>query len=303
MSKLLRAGVRRYLRSFVFWLGLVATVVIALRGGQHAYMYYLYDVDTMLEFITFAVVICWMVGREYREGIFRNKIICGHTKGQIFLSELILAEGAAIVMFLIYAGIFTAVNSYTFGVIPTSALMWIFIDMLLVNLFFAAFITALACMIPNRFIALVVSVVLVVAVEFASYQVIDLLRQPEYYAEYDYEKVEFRDNEGNVFVSFEPIPESVRLTKNRYYIGGPLRQVMIAVEHASPYCHIYEYSSMSFKWFGYGYYGEEQWLEQVGGMPTEDDIHNTALNSLYTLAMLAAMGTVGYFCFRKKDLK
>lgn len=303
MSKLLRAGVRRYLHSFVFWLGLIATVALALRGGYRTYMYYVEDPYIMLEFMVFAVVICWMVGREYREGIFRNKVICGHSKGKIFLSELILAEGAAIVMFLIYAGIFTAFNSYTFGVLPTSIFVWMFVDMLLVNLFFAALITAIACLISNRYITLVVSVVLVVAVAFASNQLINLLRQPEYYEEYDYERVEYKDNKGNVFVSFEPIPETVRRIENPHYVGGALRQVMIVAEHASPYCHVYEYSSMSFTWFGYGYYGEEYWLEQVGAMPTEEDIHDTAFNSLYTLAMLGAVSAAGYFCFRRKELK
>lgn len=307
MSKLLRAGVRRYLHSFVFWLGLIATAVLAMLCGHNTYLYYLDDFYIMLEFMVFAVVISWLIGREHAEGIFRNKVICGHTKGEIFLSELILAAGAAVVMFLIYAGIFTAFNSYTFGVLPTRALVWIFVDMLLVNLFFAALITAVACLIPNRFVTLVVTVVLVLAVAFVSNQLINLLRQPEYYKEYDYELVEITDDKGNVYVSYDIVPGSEHLVKNPYYVGGTLRQVLLGVEHASPYCHICEYYSMAYTWFGYGFYSEynnEQWLEQVANnMPTEEDIHNTAFNSLYTLAMLAAVSTAGYFCFRKKELK
>lgn len=306
MTKLLHAGVRRYLHSVIFWLGILATVVVALICSYNTYMWYLDDFYIMIEFIVFAVVISWLIGREHAEGSFRNKIIVGHTKGEVFLSELVLAEGAAIAMFLVYAVVFIAFNSYTFGVLPTSILVWMFVDVLLVNMFFAAMVTVVACLINNRFIALVVSVILVVAVAFFSNQLINLLRQPEYNVEYDYEKVEITDDDGNVYISFDAIPDSRRLVENPYYIGGAPRQVLIAVEHLSPYCHICEYYSMAYSWFGYGYFSEysDEWRYHLSSdMPTEDDIRNTAINSIYTIAVLAAVCALGYFCFRKKELK
>lgn len=306
MAELLHAGVRRYLRSVIFWLGILATAVIALICAYNTYMWYLDDFYIMIEFIVFAVVISWLIGREHAEGSFRNKIIAGHTKGAVFLSELVLAEGAAIAMFLVYAVIFTAFNSYTFGVLPTSILAMMFVDVLLVNMFFAAMVTVVACLINNRFITLVVGALLVVAVAFFSQQLINLLNQPEYNMEYDYEKVEITDDDGNVYISFDVIPDSMRWVKNPYYIDGAPRRALIAVEHLSPYCHIGEYNSMTYSWFGYGGFSEysDEWRYHLSSdMPTEEDIRNTAINSIYTIAVLAAVGALGYFCFRKKELK
>ena len=84
MIKLLRAGVRRYLHSVVFWLASIVTVAVAVLCANGARNFYLEDFYIMIEFIIFAVMISWLVGGEYDEGIFRNKVISGHTKVSIF---------------------------------------------------------------------------------------------------------------------------------------------------------------------------------------------------------------------------
>lgn len=60
MIKLLRAGVRRYLHSVVFWLASIVTVAVAVLCANGARNFYLEDFYIMIEFIIFAVMISWL---------------------------------------------------------------------------------------------------------------------------------------------------------------------------------------------------------------------------------------------------
>ena len=87
MQNLLCAGIRRYIRNIVFWLAIIATSVAATLCAVDTRKHYFDDFYCVIVFISLAVVISWLVGRENDEGIFRNKTVAGYTKGQIFISE------------------------------------------------------------------------------------------------------------------------------------------------------------------------------------------------------------------------
>ena len=97
MKNLLRAGVRRYTYNIVFWLSIVFTIVVSVLSAKNTREFYFDDFYCILIFFAFAVLISWIVGRENDEGIFRNKVVSGHTKGQIYISELILGVGACLI--------------------------------------------------------------------------------------------------------------------------------------------------------------------------------------------------------------
>ena len=96
MAKLLRAGIRRYLHSIIFWLAFIATAAIACICATEAKKYGVEDIYAVIGFLINAILIVMSVGREYSDGGFRNKVINGHTKGNIFISELILGVGAVL---------------------------------------------------------------------------------------------------------------------------------------------------------------------------------------------------------------
>jgi hypothetical protein len=64
-------------------------------------MTYYDDALVIAQMLIHAVMISWVVGKEFKEGIFRNKVIVGHSKGSIYLSELICGVGIAIVIELL----------------------------------------------------------------------------------------------------------------------------------------------------------------------------------------------------------
>lgn len=82
MIKLLRSEARRYFKNVLFWLGIAALLICGLYFGTLENLDVTYHLVVP---IVMAVLISLIVGREYSDGGFRNKIISGHSKGKIFL--------------------------------------------------------------------------------------------------------------------------------------------------------------------------------------------------------------------------
>lgn len=76
MQNLLCAGIRRYTRNIVFWLAIIATVVAAVLCSVNTRQLYFDDFYCMVVFISLAVMISWLVGRENDEGIFKKQDRC-----------------------------------------------------------------------------------------------------------------------------------------------------------------------------------------------------------------------------------
>ena len=75
MNKLLRAGIRRYLTSKVYWSVVVATLFFGWLTSSESELSSMDSSSVIIEFALFAILASWNIGREYEEGIFRNKII------------------------------------------------------------------------------------------------------------------------------------------------------------------------------------------------------------------------------------
>ena len=101
MMKLLRAGYRRYFRNILFWIALAASAILgALCGVRVKDDTRLDDMYIVVGFMIFAALIALMIGREFSDGGFRNKITSGHTKGKVFFSEYILALTICLILTL-----------------------------------------------------------------------------------------------------------------------------------------------------------------------------------------------------------
>ncbi len=308
MSNLLRAGVRRYIRNIVFWLALVTTCVVAVISAVNARESYYDDFYCMVVFISLAVAISWLVGRENDEGIFRNKVVAGYNKGQIYLSELILGIGTCLVMFLLFAGIFTAFNSYVFAKASVVVCLGIFADALLVNVCFGVILITVSCLVSKRAIVAIVNIILVLALIFASYSVQGIVEQDEYYTEWDYEETVVTDEFGT-HVSSTPIEGSEHQVKNPEYIDGPVRTVAETLYNILPYGHITEYCYLTNDWFGYEYFDllpEENVTWETSGKDltlSKEAILDIYENLIWSVALNVAVCALGFICFRKKELR
>lgn len=301
MCKLLRSGIRRYTHSITLWLAVIVTICAAVLCGSGARDFYMDDFYAVISLVADAVMISWLVGREYEEGIFRNKVVSGHSKGKIFLSELIMGVGTCVALYLLFALIFMCFNNYIFGVAPTSVVVKMFIDCLLVHSCFAAILVTISCLIPHRAIIGIINVLLVIGLAFASYGVKEVVEQDEYRTEYDYEYVTEVDENGNSHMVGYAIEGSEHLVKNPNYIGEPFHTVSEILYNILPYGHIAEYTGLTNNWFGYDYY--ENWADVKNLSVTNDENKNININLIYSISELFVICGIGYYCFRKKELK
>lgn len=310
MIKLLRAGIRRYSHSLVFWFAIVATAFVSLDAGMRAREYAVDDSCVLYLFLIVAIVISWIVGREAAEGGFRNKIIIGHTKGQIFLSELILGSTFSLVMAVIFFGIFFTINYYVFEYFPTDIIVMMLLNCVLAGVCLTAMLATLCCLITNRIASAIVNMLLVFAMFLGTSEVEHALLQPEYFESYSSTLEQWTDEEGNVHSETHKIEESIQKTENPAYIAEPLRTVYTIVYRISPYGHISEHIVFTYDWFGHDYRDpitEQPWENTAQQIATneisEEDYKNVATNILYCAVFSVAVYLIGYLAFRRKDLR
>lgn len=308
MSNLLRAGIRRYIHSVIFWLAIAVVGVTAVIGSVNARKMYFDDFFCMIIFVAFAVTIAWLVGRENEEGIFRNKAVSGYTKGQIYVSELILGVGACLIMFLIFAGIFIAFNSYVFAKIDFGIIAGIFFDALFVNVCFGAILVTISCVVSKRVIVAIVNIILVFAIIFASYAAQRFIEQEEYFTEWEYEETAVSNEYGDG-IELTPIPGSEHKVENPNYVDGALRVFLETVYNVFPYGHITEYISITNDWFGYEYYDnftelDTTWEAAHGDIAVSaDNVKEIGVNLIWSVIVNGAVIITGYILFRRKDLR
>ena len=122
MYKLLNAGFFRLKKDTIFWLFTFLTIGTA---GIIIFKYYSSNAQVILdkimnEFIMYiglfiSIFISIFVGKEYSEGIIRNKIIVGCSRISIYLSKLVITICASILCELFYIIIILLVGLPLFG--------------------------------------------------------------------------------------------------------------------------------------------------------------------------------------------
>jgi len=310
MSKLIRAGLRRYVHSHIFLRAVIVTVAIAVFCGYEARKYYFEDFYVMIFLVACAVLISWLVGREHDEG-FRNKVISGHTKGYIYFSELIMGVIGSVILYTLFAVVFLGINSYIIGHAPIGVGVKLFLCGMMACACSTAIVVTVSCMISRRAIVGLVSVLLIFALLFMSQTILSLLKRPEYFEEYDYEYTYKTDEEGNTYLEMSAIEGSMHLVENPNYIKSPLRDILNVVCRLSPFTSINEAGNITYGWFGYdmqvsvnsGNTSHTIWENEADFSVTIEE--NTALNIalVFSSIELIAIGCIGYFLFRKKELK
>ena len=113
MSKLLRAGFARLKKDKVFWIGIIFMVVVGLfipvrnyidtleSGYESTFDSYFFGFSLFTGVIA-AVFVSLFVGKEYSDGTMRNKIVVGHTRSAIYLSNLVVNIVAALITHLAF---------------------------------------------------------------------------------------------------------------------------------------------------------------------------------------------------------
>ena len=276
MSMLLSENFYWLLKNKVFW------ITVCLTGFfQAAMVYDRYHINKLSEFETytlndavfeflpflgfvFAVFITLFLGRENSDGTIRNKIIAGHKRECVYLSNFIICIVGITVMY----GVYTVVG---FIGVPLLG-KWQggaenYILYVLAGLFicaaFAAIFTMISMLVTNVPIAVVLSVIVALVMVFFSSMIYQQLCQAEFTREFI--KMSASGAEYG--------PE----IPNPAYVSGVRRQV-------------------------YAFLGEFLPSGQ-GILAANGELTKPFVNIAYSALLTAGINLAGIFAFKRKDLK
>lgn len=175
MIRLLKAGLFRLKKEILFWIFIFLTIGIAGYGLIRCSSVDSINLDNVVnEFIMYiglfiAIFVSIFVGKEYSQGIIRNKIIVGHSRLSIFLSNLIISIAVSILCEAIYLVIVISLGTYLFGQlqIQLSQLLLIMLDTILVIISFCSIFNFVAMICSDITVSTTICMVLFIAMFIA----------------------------------------------------------------------------------------------------------------------------------------
>lgn len=223
MSRLLSANFMRIKRSGVFWLCTAFMAGLALVVQYFNYREICKGLSPALESDLFAYVpfsgivaavfISLFLGTEYSDGTIRNKVVIGHSRTSIYLSNLITTAVCAVVMCVIYLAVYSlvgiaAVGSFTAG--AGELLKQVLCSLALASAFDAIF-TLMALLNQNKAAAAVLCVLLAFVLLFAGSYTNNRLAEPEF--------------DGGYYMDETGVLQEAEETKNPRYLDGTERKI------------------------------------------------------------------------------
>ena len=280
MMKLLRAGFRRAFKSIVFWLGLCASFLLGVIAALNTRSCKgLDDAYIIPFFVIVAIVVSLLIGTEHRDGALRNKIATGHSKGNIYFANLTVFLAFSLVASIIYLGVFSILMIGHTGTFPTYALVASAVGFVLIALSYTVILVSVSMMISQRAVNAVICILLVLATVFVIYAIDDALGHSQFI------EIVTSVNNGN----FETIKE-----ENPRYIGGVKREILQSIEWFIPYGSMTEYMKIINPCF---------WEYNIVLNLTPEKESHLKILPLYSVVSLITAGTLGWYFFRKKELK
>ena len=168
MRNLLSAGFARLWRSKVFWLScaFLAAATVSSVWTRYSDGFYYLDTAFMYYVLFIAILIplvcALFIGTDYADGTIRNKLICGHSRGSLYLSNLIVCSAASLIMctFAVVPGLCVGLpllGGFTMDPVKT---FLFFICVYTLSLVWTALFTLLAMLVSNRTVAVVAALLL-----------------------------------------------------------------------------------------------------------------------------------------------
>lgn len=224
MRNLLSANFSRLWKDWTFWLCmgsmLLYSILFMLNGCRQATVdltEYTYSID--LYYFNFAIsiggfcaVFCSMfLGTEYSDGTIRNKIVAGHTRTSIYLSNLLLTFFATLFMMFVWLisamAAIPILGMWKMGI--PNLLLYLLIAVLFIAVLSAIF-TFIAMQSSSKAAAVAISILLFLGLLLFASGIHNSLNQPEMVSNVTLTK--------NGLEMGEPIP-------NPNYLSGTIRSV------------------------------------------------------------------------------
>lgn len=280
MSRLLRANFVRLWKSKVFWLGIAFQLGMGIVALHTQYQEKLEGYQACIDDVIFsssifmpvvaAVFVGLFVGTEYSDGTIRNKLIVGHSRMEIYLSNLIVCTIALFLMHLAYIAVMAGAGIPLLRNFDASAseLVKIGLISLVTIMALGGLFVMMSMLIHSKSNGSVTAIIVGIVLLMSAMVIMNGLNEPEYWEAYT---ATFVDESG------QAREEHVEKQKNPNYIGGTRRKVYEFLYDFLPGCQMTQISSQS--------------IEHPVRLP------------LYSASILLVTTACGVFAFRKKNIK
>ena len=288
MYKLLNASFYRLRKNKIF-LGLVIlTIIIAvfmlvseyLNNIKYSSVFGISSNTTdilLMKFINIigffiAIFTSLFVGAEYSDGTIRNKIVAGHSRKNIYLSNLIVSILVGIFLELIYLIIVSIVSIPIFGLVQMSFLQLavILLDIIMIIIVYSSIFNFIALICSNITISTVTSLLLILIMF-----VTDMLLSPTANSTEYIQKNIVMDEQGNV---------TYEVVKNEDYPGKLVQTICKTISNFNPVSQAIEISGNKIEM-------------------NEEDFNNLKRYPLYSLGLIIIITAIGIYLFNIKELK
>ena len=287
MYKLLNAGFSRLIKNKIFWGIVVITVIIALGlvfNRISSSGFFENELEPVLTnyiyFIGFFIAIftSLFVGTEYSDGAIRNKIVVGHTRKNIYLSNLIISISVGLFIEFVYLILVMIIGLPTLGglKIPIDRFLFILLDMIFIVIAYSSIFNFITLMCSDITIATVICIIAFIGMFVVSEFVVSpIANDKKYYSNYV-------TNENG-----EVIETQKRLNPN--YVGDFAKQVYKNILYIIPSGQAFQIQST------------------ISNLSFENDRYMTdkdiKLAWIYSLGLIIVINGIGMYFFNRKDLK
>lgn len=220
MNKLLSANFARLKQLKAFWISMAFMFgfgVVAVINQSRSDFLYEGTFDINLDSIFFShlplmalllPVLCSLfLGTEYSDGTIRNKLIVGHSRMNIYLSNLITIVASACALFALFYVPVCTMGTLLLGWLTadTLAVFTLLGGSILVIIAISCICTMLSMTIQNKTVASIISIMAMLALQMLAVVVMAKLDEPEMY-----DLVTITDSMGNL--ASESVPNPMFLT-------------------------------------------------------------------------------------------
>ena len=288
MYKLLNASFSRLRKNKIF-LGLVIlTIIIAafmliseyLDKVKYSSVFGISSNTTdilLMKFINIigffiAIFTSLFVGAEYSDGTIRNKIVAGHSRKNIYLSNLIVSIVVGLILEFIYLIIISIVAIPLLGSIQMtfSQFAFILLDMIMIIIVYSSIFNFIALICSNITISTVTSLLLILIMF-----VTDMFLSPTANSTEYIQKNIVMDEQGNV---------TYEVVKNEDYPGKLVQTICKTISNFNPVSQAIEISGNKINM-------------------NEEDFNNMKVYPLYSLGLIIIITAIGIYLFNIKELK
>ncbi|MCI9596324.1 MAG: ABC transporter permease subunit [Firmicutes bacterium] len=233
MSKLLSANFMRLRKNKVFWGGILFMAAAGIYypigryiGMKHdGYTAHLEDgffICAVFAAVLLSVFCSLFVGTEYSDGTIRNKIIIGHKRTDLYLSNLLtnMATGAVMCMVWFAAYLCAGIPLLGFFQVRGAVILLLTIAVLLLSCAFSALFTMVSMLNASKAGAAVICMLVAFLLLFTGTYLNARLQEPETYPVYDY--VVVGEDAADMAAGMQEVAAE---EKNPHYVGGTKRKV------------------------------------------------------------------------------